>query len=150
LPACDPGGAGPPPPLKVLVVAAATLTAWSYGRGGRRPSSRSRMAMSPMSQVLANVAWPESDTVCEPAVSLKVRVALRAPAAVGWKVTFTLQLDPPATLAPEHESPESWKSPAFAPLVATELTLTAAVVPLLSVTGIAGPEVPTCWSPKAT
>ncbi|MEA2565781.1 MAG: hypothetical protein QOD49_958, partial [Actinomycetota bacterium] len=59
-----------------------------------------------MSQVLGlgPVPWPMSNAVCEPAVSLKVKVALRGPAEVGWKVTFTLQLDPPATLAPKHES----------------------------------------------
>src|SRR5438445_8883336 len=100
-----------------------------------------------MSQVLA---WPESDTVCKPAVSLKVRVALRVPDAVGWKVTLTLQLDPAARFAPGHELLESWKSPAFAPLVAAEFTWTIAVVPLVSVTTVAGLEVPTFCFPKVT
>ena len=106
--------------------------------------------MRSVGQVLTFVAWPESDTVCEPAVSLKVRVALRAPAAVGWKVTLTLQLDPASRFAPGHELLESWKSPAFAPLVAAEFTWTTAVVPLVSVTTVAAPEVPTFWLPKVT
>src|SRR5947207_6842166 len=106
--------------------------------------------MRSVGQVLTFVAWPESDTVCEPAASLKVRVALRAPAAVGWKVTLTLQLDPAARFAPGQELLESWKSPALAPLVAAEFTWTFAVVPLVSVTTVAGPEVPTFWFQRVT
>src|SRR2546423_90268 len=124
--------------------------AWSYEQGGRRPSSRSRTAMSPVSHMLTSVAWPDSDTVCEPAVSLKVRVALRAPAAVGRKVTLTWQVDRAGRFVPGHELLESGKSPAFAPLVAAEFTWTIAVVPLVSVTTVAGPEVPTFWFAKVT
>src|SRR2546421_568912 len=124
--------------------------AWSYEQGGRRPSSRSRTAMSPVSHMLTSVAWPDSDTVCEPAVSLKVRGALRAPAAVGRKVTLTWQVDRAGRVVPGHELLESGKSPAFAPLVAAEFTWTIAVVPLVSVTTVAGPDVPTFWFPKVT
>src|SRR6266852_2867546 len=108
------------------------------------------MLSSPVSQLLPVVPVPDSETVCVPAASVKVRVALRAPAAVGWKVTLAVQLDPAATFAPEQESLETPKSPGLAPLRATEETFTIAVVPLLSVTMVAEPDVPTAWLPKAT
>ena len=46
---------------------------------------------------------PESDTVCGllGSESVSVRVPLRVPVAVGVKVTFTVQLPPAATLAPQ-------------------------------------------------
>ena len=46
---------------------------------------------------------PESDTVCGllASESVMVSVPLRVPVAVGVKVTFTVQLPPAATLAPQ-------------------------------------------------
>src|SRR5216683_561753 len=65
------------------------------------------MLSSPVSQLLWVVPVPDSETVCVPAASVKVRVALRAPATIGWKVTLAVQLDPAATFAPP-DVPTAW------------------------------------------
>ena len=78
---------------------------------------------------------PARATVCGlfPAASLKVRVAVREPVAVGLNVILTVQLADPARLAPQVLVAIA-KSPAFAPERTTLVMAMAVVPPLVSVT----------------
>jgi hypothetical protein len=78
------------------------------------------------------------------ALSAKVRVALRAPLAVGVKVTLTPQVPLEMTVAPEQESLLIAKSLGFAPpIIAVEMVRFA--VPLLvTVSVCAALGAPTC------
>jgi hypothetical protein len=66
------------------------------------------------------------------AESVKVRVAVRVPAAVGLNTTLAEQLAAAARLAPQV-APEIVKSEALAPVMAIPLMVTAVVRPLASV-----------------
>ena len=92
----------------------------------------------------AGLPVPDNDTVCGllPAESVKVSVADRGPVDDGLNVTLTLQLPEPARLVPQVFA-EIVKSEAFAPVMVMLLMLTAAVPPLLRVTGWARVVVPT-------
>jgi hypothetical protein len=82
----------------------------------------------------AEVPVPESATVCGLLVaeSVKVRVAVRLPAAAGLNNTVTVQLAEAARLVPQL-SLESVKSDASAPETAMLLMVTEAEVPLVRV-----------------
>jgi hypothetical protein len=79
------------------------------------------------------IPLPLSFTVCGllAALSVNVRVPVLAPAAVGVKVTLTVQLIPPATLPPQVLLPATPKSPLAAMLVmlSVALPVLATVIP---------------------
>jgi hypothetical protein len=76
-------------------------------------------------------------------LSVTVTAALRAPVAVGVKVTLILQLAPAATLVPQVFV---WlKSPLFAPVIVMLVMLSAAVPVFESVTAWAVLVVLTSW-----
>jgi hypothetical protein len=77
---------------------------------------------------------PESNSDCGLllAESVKLRMALRVPAAVGLNTTLAEQLPPAARLAP-HELVEIAKSDAFAPVIATLFTSMDEPSPFFSV-----------------
>src|SRR5947207_5198574 len=78
-----------------------------------------------------------------------VRLAPRAPVAVGAKRTATLQLLPAGTFAPLQVSLPVVKSPGLAPPRLTLMPLRSADPVLVSVTAWGAPVVPTCWLPNA-
>ena len=77
--------------------------------------------------------------------SVMVSVALRAPAAVGLKVTLKVQLAPAASVAGNAPQVFVW---AKSPLVAMALIVSGALPLLVSVTVCAALVVPTFWLPK--
>jgi hypothetical protein len=84
------------------------------------------------------VPVPDKVTFCGLPVpeSVKLSVALRAPAAVGLKVTDAVQLADAARLAPQV-LPEMAKSPAFVPEIAMLLMEIDDVSPFVSVADFA-------------
>jgi hypothetical protein len=94
--------------------------------------------------VAAVAPSPESETVSVdmPPVWVNVRVAVRAPAAVGTKSKVAVQLDLALRIAPQVLA-EIEKSLAFAPVMATLLIVIADVPSLVSVTISAFPADPT-------
>jgi hypothetical protein len=87
---------------------------------------------------------PESATVCGllAAESVKVRVAVRVPAAVGLKTRVAVQLAFTERLAPQVV-PETTKSDALAPVTATLLIVMGEVFPFESVTACEAEPDPT-------
>ena len=79
-----------------------------------------------------DVPRPDSATVCVPAESVKVRVAVRLPAVVGANTTFTVQLVDAARLVPQVLL-KIRKSPALVPPIAMLLMVMAVVLVLESV-----------------
>jgi len=76
---------------------------------------------------------PESATECGLPAALDAidSDALLAPAPLGVNRMETLQVPPAATVAPEHESADFEKSPAFVPpIVAPPASITSAALPL--------------------
>ena len=82
------------------------------------------------------------------AVSVKLRVADRAPVAVGLKTTVAVQLAEAAKLAPQVLD-EMLKSPEFVPVMASLLMVMEALPRFLSVVVCDGLEDPTFTLPKA-
>ena len=78
------------------------------------------------------------------ALSVKVRVALRPPLAVGVKVTPTEHVPPDATGTPEQVSLLIAKSLGFAPPIVTVETVRFAVPLLVTVSACAALGAPTC------
>lgn len=66
-------------------------------------------------------------------MSVKLREALRFPVAEGVKVTLTVQVLFGATVAPVQESAPLVKSPAFTPLMATDVIVRPADPVLVTV-----------------
>src|SRR5690242_11413537 len=93
---------------------------------------------------------PLSATVCglAGASSVKERDALRAPVAVGAKVTLTVQVALTATVAPVQVSALLPKSPALVPVKPTEVICKLVLPLLVTVTVWAGLVVPVPWLPK--
>jgi hypothetical protein len=81
------------------------------------------------------------------AESVKLSVAVRAPDAVGLKITAAEQLAAAARLAPQLFD-EILKSPAFVPVIATPLIVIDALVPFASVDDIAELLDPTLTLPN--
>lgn len=71
-----------------------------------------------------------------------MRVALRAPATVGAKIMFAVQLAEAARLVP-HVLLKSWKSPGLVPEIATLLMVMAVGPMFVSVTTFCAPLSPT-------
>jgi hypothetical protein len=82
------------------------------------------------------------------AESVKLSVALRAPAAVGLNTTDALHVPDAARLVP-HDLLEMMKSPAFVPEMATLLTVIEEVVPLDRVADLAALLTPVLTLPNA-
>jgi hypothetical protein len=88
-----------------------------------------------------SVPVPVRLLLCVPALSVTVTVAVRAPYPVGVNVTVIVQLELPASVVPQlFVCP---KSPAFTPVTATEIPVTAVVPPFVNVNGCGPLEVPT-------
>ena len=87
---------------------------------------------------------PESPTLCglPVPVSVNLSVALRAPATVGAKMMFAVQLAEAARLAP-HVLLKMVKSPGLVPEMAMLLMVMAVVPLLVSVTAFCAPAPPT-------
>jgi len=81
-----------------------------------------------------------------PAFSVMVREAVRAPVAEGVKVTFIVQLAPPATELPQVVV--CAKLLALVPVTARLVIVKTALPVLLSVTDCSELVVPTPWLPK--
>ena len=91
------------------------------------------------------VPVPVAVSVCglPAALSVMVSVALRAPAAVGLKVTLKVQLAPAASVAGSVPQVFVWaKSPAFAPPMVMLLMVSVPVPGFVSVTFCAALVVP--------
>lgn len=83
-------------------------------------------------EVVAPVPFKVTDCGLLVAESVKVNVALRAPAAVGLNTIEAVQEPPAARLAP-HVLPEMLKSPEFVPEIATPLIVSEMLRPFDSV-----------------
>jgi hypothetical protein len=92
---------------------------------------------------VAAIPNPESGTFCGllPAESLKLRVAVRVPVAVGLKRIATVQVALAAKLNP-HVLLEIMKSAALAPVSATALIEIESEPPFVNVTDFAAPTLP--------
>lgn len=97
--------------------------------------------------LVAPVPLKETDCGLPLAPSVNLRVAERAPAAVGLKTIDAVQLDDAARLVVQVFEPMT-KSAAFVPLTAMLLMATAAVVPLASVADCAALLEPTAVEAK--
>ena len=95
------------------------------------------------------VPSPETAICCglPLALSVKLRVAVRVPDAVGLKMMFAVQLAEAARLAP-HVLLKTAKSPAFVPVNAMLLMVMAAVPLLVSVATFWPPALPTATLPQ--
>ena len=103
--------------------------------------------------VVVVVPVPPSATDCglSDALSVKVKLALRAPFAPGVKVTLMVQELPAASvLLPLGQVFVCAKSDAFVPLMVILLILNGVVPLLVSVTACAALADPTFWLPKLT
>jgi hypothetical protein len=91
------------------------------------------------------VPVPANDIICGllGALSVRVRVPARAPAAVGVNFTLMVQLDPTAIELPQVPTPAKPKSP-----VKAALNATVAVLLFVAVMNCAALLVPTVWLPK--
>ena len=98
------------------------------------------MAAAPVPLRVTECGEPEAE-------SLNVREALRAPAALGVKVTATVQLLPAARLLPQVLLLTT-KSPTFVPVTAMLLIESAALPVFDNVIVCAALVVPTFWLPK--
>ena len=103
------------------------------------------------------IPLPESATVCglPEASSAMLTDALRAPVAVGVKVTLNWQLDPAAIFPPPAEQgnapePRTAKSPRFMPVTLMLDTFNVSEPVLEIVTFWLALEVPTRWLPKVS
>jgi hypothetical protein len=90
------------------------------------------------------VAPPERETFCGlvPSESLKFKVAVRVPLAVGANKTFTVQLADAASEVP-HVLLKIWKSPALVPLTVMPLIESVVAFPFVNVTTFCAPLFPT-------
>jgi hypothetical protein len=97
------------------------------------------------------VAVPETETCCglPASLSVKVSVAVRVPEAVGLKSMPMVQVEEAARLDPQLFC-EIKKSPAFVPVNAMLLMLTAELPVLVSVTDFAPLVFPTATAPHVT
>src|SRR3954453_13945856 len=97
------------------------------------------------------VAVPASASSLAPAASLLaiVRVAFRAPAAVGTKRPATVQDSPSASGRPKQPLAATAKSDAAGPLTVTPETLTARAAGPLNVIVFVGPPTPTAVDSNA-
>ena len=100
---------------------------------------------------LVEVPRPVSATVCGLPLpeSLKFKVALREPAAVGPKVIFTVQLEDAASDAPQVLL-NILKSPGFVPVIVMLLIVIAAVLVLERVTTFCAPVLPSATEAQLT
>jgi hypothetical protein len=100
---------------------------------------------------LVEVPRPVSATVCELPLpeSLKFKVALREPAAIGPKVIFTMQLEDAASDAPQVLL-NILKSPGFEPVIVMLLIVIAAVLLLERVTTFCAPVLPNATEAQLT
>src|SRR6185437_14596068 len=101
----------------------------------------------------AGAPVPLSDTCCAlpAALSLKLRLALLAPTALGANRTATVQIALIATVPPPagHVPPEAIaKSAAFVPVTAIPVTLSAALPLFVSVTFSGALDVAITWLPN--
>jgi hypothetical protein len=88
-----------------------------------------------------SVPVPVRLLVCVPALSVTVTVAVRVPYPDGVNVTLIVQLALPANVVPQlFVCP---KSPAFTPVIATEIPVTAEVPPFVNANGCGPLLVPT-------
>lgn len=92
---------------------------------------------------------PESATICglPGAESVKFRLAVRVPEALGLNTSVAEQLAPTERLAP-HVLPDTTKSNGLVPVTATPLIVMGDVFPLFSVTDWDAALVPTAVLPK--
>jgi uncharacterized membrane protein YgcG len=98
------------------------------------------------------VPVPEIGTVCglPAALSVRMNVADRAPAAVGWNVTAMTQLAPTGSVRPEQPSLVWVKSSGCVPRVAALLMNSGALPVLATVTDCGALRVPVSCGPKVS
>lgn len=122
-----------PPAATVNVAVCPTVTAWLAGC----------VVMEGATEDVVPV--PANDITCGllGALSVSVRVPVRAPVAVGVNFTLMVQLDPTAMELPQVPVPAKLKSP-----VKAALNATVAVLLFVAVMNCAALLVPTVWLPK--